>query len=49
MINISFLGVPTIAEGGRAWRVLNHDFQPCVGDSDHRYFLLAPNLLAISV
>ena len=29
-----------MAEGGRAWRVVNPDFRPCVGDSDHRYLLL---------
>ena len=23
-----------------AWRVLNPDFRPCVGDSDHRYLLI---------
>ena len=38
MIEISFLGLPVMAEGGgRGWRVLNPDFRPCVGDSGHRY------------
>ena len=26
--------------GGGAWRVLNPDFRPCVGDSDCRYLLV---------
>ena len=25
--------------GGWAWRVVNPDFRPCVGDSDHHYLL----------
>ena len=31
-----------MAKGGggeRVWRVLNPDFRPCVGDSDHHYLL----------
>ena len=39
MIKISFLGLPMMAEEGEGLGVLNPDFRPCVGDSDHRYLL----------
>ena len=39
-IKISFLGLLMMAKGGgRVWQVLNPDFRPCVGDSDHHYLL----------